>query len=232
MPSVISIVAGILLIILIIYLISWMFRGSGKLTKLSSATRTQTLDGRSASTGNSSNYAYSIWFNVSDWNYRYGEKKTIFERGGKDGCISLSLGATENNLLIQTGLHSFGDDLQVESVNVERLQNIPLQRWVNVLVSVYGRTMDIYLDGKLTRSVVLPALPKTCGESEIKITPDGGFKGHTSSLQIWQHALNPQEAYDVYAGGFGGSLFGALFNKYRLKLSILDGNEEKGSVEI
>ena len=31
-----------------------------------------------------------------------------------------------------------------------------MQKWVNLIISVYGRTLDIYLDGKLTQTCVLP----------------------------------------------------------------------------
>ena len=44
-------------------------------------------------------------------------------------------------------------------------------------------------------------------------------------------AKNPQEAYNIYKSGKGGSI-GNIFNKYRIKVAFLDDNVEKGSFEI
>lgn len=37
------------------------------------------------------------------------------------------------------------------------INNFPLQRWVNLIVSLNNRTMDVYLNGKLVRTCILPA---------------------------------------------------------------------------
>ena len=39
------------------------------------------------------------------------------------------------------------------------LTDIDLQRWINITVSVNGRIVDVYYDGKLARSCVLPTIP-------------------------------------------------------------------------
>ena len=92
--------------------------------------------------------------------------------------------------------------------------------------------MDVYLDGKLVRTFVLPGVAKISASSKAYITPGGGFDGMTSNFRYWSNATNPQQAYDIYKSGFGGSVLGNLFNKYRLKISIIANNIEDGSIEI
>ena len=43
---------------------------------------------------------------------------------------------------------------------------------------------------------------------------------------------NPQEAYNIYQRGYGSAWYNALFNKYKLKVSLLKDNIEKSSIHI
>jgi len=42
----------------------------------------------------------------------------------------------------------------------------------------------------------------------------------------------PQQAYNIYKSGYGGSAVGSIFNKYRLKFSFMEDNQEQASFEI
>jgi hypothetical protein len=110
--------------------------------------------------------------------------------------------------------------------------NVPLQKWVNLLISLYGRSLDVYLDGKLVKTCVLPGVAKINTDADVHVTPNGGFSGYTSGLQYWNDSKNPQEAWNIYKKGFGGSALGNLFNKYRIKVSFLEDNKEQGSFEV
>ena len=113
------------------------------------------------------------------------------------------------------------------------VSNFPLQKWVNLTVSVYGRTLDVYLDGKLTHTCVLPGPANMNNLNNIVITPQGkGFDGYTTDLTYYPTASNPQEAYNIYKSGFGGSSMSNLFNKYRVQISFLENNEEQWHMDI
>jgi len=112
------------------------------------------------------------------------------------------------------------------------ITNFPLQSWVNLIISLYGRTLDMYVDGKLVRTCVLPGVAKVNPDADISVTPGGGFSGWTSNFEYWDDATNPQQAYNIYKSGFGGSAIGSLFNKYRIKVSFLEDNQEQSSFEI
>lgn len=118
------------------------------------------------------------------------------------------------------------------NVSTCMINNVPLQKWVNLIISLYGRSLDVYLDGKLVKTCVLPGVAKINTDGDIHITPNGGFSGYTSGLQYWNDSKNPQEAWNIYKKGFGGSALGNLFNKYRIKVSFLEDNKEQGSFEV
>ena len=230
----------VLVSLIILYLIiSWMFGGSSvNMTKMMSAKTTKTIPASKIPSNNlSGNFTYSMWVYVNDWNYRFGEEKMILSRTNADNLASpiVSLDAMENNLIIYLSTYPNANSSasgSTSTVNRYVVKNIQLQKWVNVIISVYGRTLDVYLDGKLVRTFVLPGVAKTSSTSNVSVTPVGGFDGATSSFQYWSRATNPQQAYNIYKAGYGGSLLGNLFNKYRIKIAFLNSNVETGSFEI
>jgi hypothetical protein len=82
------------------------------------------------------------------------------------------------------------------------LPEIDLQRWVNISVSVSGKTVDVYYDGKLARSCVLPSFFKVdAGGYSANLLAYGGFGGEISTTTMYDSALNPEQVYKNYMGG-------------------------------
>ncbi len=228
-----SIAVGVI-IILFLYLLYRYFYENSSLSVLSDARNMQIIKASTLpQNSNSGNYAYSIWFYVDDWNYRYGEPKVIFGRldENKDHSPSVVFDAMQNNLNISVATYGTkkSNKSKIHKCNVP---NIPLQKWVNLVISLYGRSLDVYIDGKLVRTCVLPGVAKVNRDSPVFITPKNGFSGYTSNFQYFDTALNPQEAYNIYRNGYGGSSLGNLFNKYRVRVTFLENNTAQGSFEI
>jgi hypothetical protein len=235
-----KIVIIVFVTLVILYLVlNFFFKTSTTLTTMQDGTEKQVIDASTLkNNNNTSNYTYSMWFYVQDWNYRFGEPKTLLRRQDQDMHPSpmVTLGALENNIEISVACYPQNQNTGVTTdtsiVHKCGISNFPLQSWVNLLISLYGRTLDVYIDGKLVRTCVLPGVAKVSPDSNIVVTPDGGFSGWTSNFEYWDDATNPQQAYNIYKSGFGGSAFGTLFNKYRIKISFLEDNTEQSSFEI
>lgn len=234
----------IFVFLLMLYLLYQYFTASQPITGTHPATTAIKIDeSKMEQTNNASNCTYSIWFYISDWNYRYGESKMIFERKNNSGdlAISASLDALQNNVNVDVLTYSTTDGTSAGNYKKQapapmlhqcNVDNVPLQRWVNLLISVYGRSMDVYLDGKLVRTCVLPGLADVSSNKPISITSGGGFQGFTSKFRYYSTPTNPQQAWNIYREGFGGSMFGSLLNRYRIKVTFLDNNKPTGSYEI
>jgi len=240
-----NIILFVIIIVLLIIVIRYVMKDVNTLTNLTSGQTMQIIKpsdlASSSSAGNTSNFTYSIWFFVDDWNYRYGETKVIFGRmttgtGQKEPCPSVVLGPIQNNIIVSLAVYPGLDDAPEDGTNYIvhtcGIANVPIQRWCNFFMSVYGRTLDLYLDGKLVRTCVLPGVAKIDSSAPIYITPMGGFSGWTSRLQYWQDASNPQKAWDIYKAGYGGSLLGSIFGKYTIKVSLMQGDTEDSSYTI
>ena len=119
------------------------------------------------------------------------------------------------------------------SVHTCMIANCPLQTWVNVVVSVYGRTLDIYINGKLLKSCVLPGIAKPSSAKQATLTPGGGFAGYTALAEYWSSGTNADQAYMIYlsGGGVPVSTEGGT-DSYRVKVSFLDNGTEEGSFEL
>jgi hypothetical protein len=86
------------------------------------------------------------------------------------------------------------------------LAEIDLQRWVHLAVVMSGRTMDVYLDGKLARSCVSKSYFKVDPMGVKPVVCDrGGFDGYISNLAVANYAMNPGEIYRTYISGPQGA---------------------------
>ena len=287
-----SIVILVFVLLVVIYLLINAFSKSSQLTKMMEAKKPQTIKAdQLKNANNSSNFTYSMWIYVDDWNYNFGNPKTVLNRkggptvvlgdkpntvtttvnyydkgktppgalaGGANNAAPLSaeqqsacdacskgytcacaacnggvaLGGKKNATTSAQALANAASRLAVASKSVCTIDNVPIQKWVNIIISLYGRTLDTYLDGKLVRTCVLPGVPQIDNNADVQVTPGGGFSGYTTTFKYWPNASNPQEAYNIYKDGFGGSILGNLFNQYRLRFSFIKDNKELGGFEL
>ena len=77
---------------------------------------------------------------------------------------------------------------------------LPLQKWVNVIVSVYNQVVDIYVDGQLGSSCVLKGYP-AISTADVNLTPDGGFSGQMSNVVFSNTAMTATKARQLYYAG-------------------------------
>jgi len=252
--SPLSIVIIIVVVVLIFMILRAFLSDPYTLQTMQSGQTASTISASSLATNGSStpssNFAYSIWFYVNDWNYRYGEPKVIFGRmgsqsgtgggsvsgvNGLDPCPAVVLGGIENNIDVSLGCYpgineqptTTGGNTVVHTCSVA---NIPIQRWVNLVVSIYGRTMDLYIDGKLVRTCLLPGVASVNNNSNIYVTPAGGFNGWTSKFQYYPNSLNPQQVWNIYTQGY--SSWSSMFNAYQVQLSLIENGTTQSSVTI
>ena len=225
-PILRNILLGITIIV-VLYVIYYFLIRTENLSKMNPGNKEIKIDsGKLANNANSNNFAYSIWFYVSDWQYRLTESKDLVVRS--QGDISnphISMAPYENNLNINISSISPGNE---SSKNNCTIRNFPLQRWTHLLVSLNNRTLDVYLDGKLVRTCILSGVAKPVGESDVLITPNGGFSGWTSRFRTWSKPLNPQEVFNVYREG-PGSTGTSFLDRYKLRVSYYVDNVEQGS---
>ena len=180
------------------------------------------LTGETLPSSFKANSSISIWFYIKSWtnNVNLIEFKETSTGLFKIQCMS---GKNTIQIFPRNVISVTGEDCDIP--------DFPLQKWVNLIVSFNGSAMDVYVDGKLMKSCVVnlgSLLQKTntitLGATSVT---DIGF---ITNVKLKNSPIAPQEAWDIYSQGFGGSPWGDLLNKYKVKLSFIVDNQEQTSV--
>jgi len=157
------------------------------------------------------------WMFVKDWNYGYGKKKSVVKRPDSTNSSVLnphiSLHPTDNTLQISVSVFPAteggasksapapaGHSGSTDDVFVCEVPNIPLQTWFSVSMTVFGRNLDVYIDGKLVKSCFLSGVPKPA-VGDIQLTPEGGFSGRVCGFYHYPRILTPTDALTFYSAG-------------------------------
>ena len=95
------------------------------------------------------------------------------------------------------------DAMATDSEPICDLPSIDLQRWVMVTVVLSGRTIDVYMDGKLTRSCVTKSYYKVDNNGVVPVILGGASRNSYSvaGLSVARFALTPGEIYRMYSNG-------------------------------
>jgi hypothetical protein len=92
--------------------------------------------------------------------------------------------------------------------------SVPLQRWTQLVITVAGRTVDLYVNGKLTLSKLLDNVTPS-SNSSITIVPSG-IMGQLAYVQVWPRRLTVGEVaanYTDTSDSQGRPYFGPDFLK-------------------
>jgi hypothetical protein len=174
-------------------------------------------------------FSLSTWIYIDDWNTEFGSEKNILslDRPGATPT-QLILDKNENNLLIRYDVY----DGQVGSTRMLNqtitIQNIPIQKWVNIVVCFDANSTDTYINGKLIDTQLNPSPLFTPKKADKLYLCKGnkGFSGSISNSRYYGRFLSPQEVWDIYKGGFSDNLFGNLLNRYKANFTFYQDSEE------
>jgi hypothetical protein len=175
-------------------------------------------------------YSVNLWVYIGGWNYKQGTRKHVLQLGGTNfATLLVALGSYTNSLSVRVdtidasgtplgvsgnGLSStditnffkpLTPDASLDNEPTCDVPKIDMQRWIQVTVVLNGKTCDVYMDGKLERSCVLPSYFKVdpTGQS-VKIADRGGFDGYVASVSTYNYSLNPATIYNMYMAGPSG----------------------------
>lgn len=176
-----------------------------------------------------SDFAYSFWIYVEGWDS--AKNKFIVQHGVKNCGTDreISLGQSTNELVVNIPIKGENTNSNCNSVPSISISNIPLQRWVHVVVTVHNRTLDVYMNGKMVKSNIMTHVPheNEGGSDNITICKkDSTYDGKFSRFSYHEKALNPRDVREIYAKGPEPTgLLGGLLGKYKIKLLFMKGSD-------
>lgn len=227
-----KLVLAIVIILLLLYVIfkalTTTYTTLGSMQKWGNKT---TLQGSNLPSSFKANSAISIWFYIKKW--VNGANIVSFHTGGTGDVAStmFKVQFKANTNTIQIFPRSGTSDTQYDC----EIAEFPLQKWVNLIISFNGSAMDVYVDGKLVKSCVVNQGSRLQETQSIVLGDDAAAVtsadvGFITNVKLKAAPIAPQEAWDIYSQGFGGSPWSDLLNKYKVKLSFIVDNQEQASV--
>lgn len=187
-------------------------------------------------------FTYSFWFYVNSWSYNYGKNKIIFERSAgtttKNPMPRVEFGAASNDLNIHLSYADAAGEAKPHPCNIK---NVPIQKWTHVVITLMDKTIDVYLDGKLVKTCLMPGVPYITGlkDNPLTLAPktadtdsNSGFSGFVSKFRFYARSVPPREAYELYRQGFSDSWGGSAMSKFNLKFAFLKDDAEVAALQI
>jgi hypothetical protein len=148
-------------------------------------------------------FTWSTWVFIRNMDYNKGQYKTIFYKGNSNlqsnglnypnNAPGLYIDPYKNDLVVVMDTYSvIGEEVVI--------QDVPMNKWMNVIIRCHNRNMDVYINGTITRSILLSDVPKQ-NYGEVYVATNGGFAGYISNLWYFNHALSAVEINNILYWG-------------------------------
>jgi len=165
---------------------------------------------RSVNSGDGVEFTWSVWIFIDNLQYGKGQFKNIFYKGNSELTASgvntpmnspgLYISPNTNELVVM--MNTFK-----EINKTIHVPNIPLNKWVNVIMRCRNTVLDVYINGTVTRSIDLGSVPRQ-NYGEVYVANNGGFDGYISNLRYHNYALGTMEIDRISSAGPNTTLLG------------------------
>jgi len=168
---------------------------------------------RSVNANDGIEFTWSVWVLINNLNSSGSTStyKHIFSKGNsnlqENGLISpnnapgLYIAPNTNTLVVMMNTFNV--------INEEILiPDIPLNKWVNVIIRCQNTTLDVYVNGTIARSVDLVGVPKQ-NYGDVYVAMNGGFPGYISNLWYHNYALGTAAIQRIAENGPNTKMIGS-----------------------
>lgn len=153
-------------------------------------------------------FTYSVWILIDNLKYLNGQYKHIFHKGNDDIIFNnkKNMGLNFPNNAPGLYIHPTKNTLVVvmntfKTINEKiEIDNIPLKKWINVIIRVENKNVDVYINGNIKVRHVLNSVPKQ-NYGDVFVNMNGGFSGYLSKLRYYNYGLNVKEIMEVIENG-------------------------------
>lgn len=164
-----------------------------------------------------------FWMFIKDWTYGFNKEKGVIYREDSTNTgyrnPEITLDPTNNSLNVKVSIYTAtpgggaatspagaNDTSATGDSFTCTVENVPLQTWFAVSVTVFQRNLDVYINGKLVKSCVLPGVPRPAAGA-LKTANNGGFSGSLCNIHAYPNMLGPSDAAAFFAAGTNCSSF-------------------------
>jgi len=148
-------------------------------------------------------FTWSVWIYIENMQYLQGQYKHIFYKGNSNlestglnfpnNAPGLYIAPNTNSLIVMMNTY---DVINEEIV----IPDIPMNKWINIVIRCKNTTFDVYVNGTITRSIQLLGIPKQ-NYGDVYVAMNGGFDGNISNLWYYNYALGTSEIQNLAKSG-------------------------------
>ena len=155
-------------------------------------------------------FTWSTWLFIDNLQTNSGIYKHVFSKGNSNlqdnGLIfpnnapGLYIAPNTNALVVMMNTFNVINEEVV-------IPDIPLNKWLNVIIRCQNTTMDVYINGTIARSIDLVGVPKQ-NYGDVYVAMNGGFAGSISNLWYYNYALGTSAIQKIANDGPNTTMIG------------------------
>lgn len=149
-------------------------------------------------------FTWSVWVFIDPSDPKNtGQYKHIFHKGNStiaetglnfpNNAPGLYLAPSTNALVVIMNTYNVINEEIV-------IPDIPLNKWVNVIIRCVNTKLDVYINGTIAKSHILHGVPKQ-NYGDVYVGLNGGFQGNVSNLWYYNYALGTYEIQQLASSG-------------------------------
>ena len=160
---------------------------------------------RSANQNDGLEFTYTVWLFINNIQ-NTGKRHHIFHKGSEPSANTQENGSfypnnapglyihpTRNTFIIV--MNTFDNITEEVEIN-----DIPLNKWINIAIRVEGNKMDVYVNGTITMRHTFNSVPKQ-NYGNVYINMNNGFNGLLSDLWYHDYALSGTKIEEIVNAG-------------------------------
>ena len=151
-------------------------------------------------------FTWSFWIYLNDLGNETQKYQHIFNKGDNNFDKITSISTINNSPGVYLGPQNNSLRIIMDTVNatdtnnIIDIENIPIRKWVHVAIRIKNTILDVYVNGVVSKRLVLINVPKQ-NFNDINLCQNGGFNGKLSNLRYYSRALNVFEINGVVLYG-------------------------------
>lgn len=216
------IILGVALIVIIYIVFFYMTMTDSLADRLDLAQAQTPILATALTKPASAKYSYELWL------YVYGTKENagnsyLFSRGANPLETGVKINASSATMTFTYTATAAASGSASTQKPIVITDNLPLQSWVHVIVSVDNSYIDVYMNGKLVKSVKDTTIDTPSDSLPINY---GISKTYLAKFVRSVTPTDPQTAWNNYLAGNGENPIKKYTGDYNLALSFKKGDKD------
>ena len=220
------VILGIVLILVLYYFLN---KDSGEVLskKLDLSTSQTDVDIKNISDPGSRKYSIEMWMYVYSVD---GSTKTIISRASSNDAsknnIAIKIDGSSPKLMVE---YTETTTTTTSQKSIIITDNFPLQTWVHLIVSVDDKYMDIYMNGKLIKSIKADNIDAPSATAPIKY---GVVNCYLAKMTRTVSPTDPKTAWDKYSAGNGENPMAKYLSSFGLSMTLQKNNQDYSKITL